>query len=121
LIGRPFGVYGTSVAFYDAFHDGEADADPFEFPLSVQTLESFEQLVAVFRVETGSMIPDIIRAGALRRHGSDFDGLDRGFSRVFDGIGEQVFQHLPDERAIAPCGRKFADTQGVLIPRTPFQ
>ena len=89
-------------------HDGQSNACAFKVFSTVQTLKHSEQFVHILHVETNAVITN--EDGQLIVD-LNLPHFNQGFvarSGVFDGVGEQIGEHLPHQTGITRHGRQIA-------------
>src|SRR5262245_58041477 len=106
LLDSAFGPDRTSMAVNDTLHGGQADACAREIPLTVQALKSPEQFRAVGHVEAGAVVANEIDHPAVTLPNPEFYVCPEVLACELPGIAQQIFQHDPQQLAIAlddPC------------------
>ncbi len=110
---RAFSPDTPAVPLQDAFHDRQADAGAGELVMGMQALEDAEQLVDVFHVETGAVVPDAIHEflgrGSVGEMAADLDPGVAACRRELPRIRQQVGHDLLEQSRITLAIRQRVD------------
>ena len=109
LLGAALRPDSATMAKDDPADDGQADAGTGKFGFRMQALEHAEQLVSIVHVKSHSVVADkvdLLRALLVR---PDFDPRRIARSGEFECIGQNVGQHMLEQRPIAVAIRQFTD------------
>ena len=80
--------------FNNTLNDGKSYAGPLKVFGAMETLEHAEQLACILFVEASAIIPNEDHRHALVLDLADFDDSDFAFAGIFDGIRNQIREHL---------------------------
>ena len=67
----------------------------------MQATKGLEELIDVFHVKAGPIIPDIPNGVAVVALGSKLDGCGWGLAGVFPGVVQQVVHHARQQAFVA--------------------
>src|SRR5579885_586627 len=88
--------------FDHAAYDGQPDPRPFKFLVAMQTLEDTEQLIDIFHVESGAVVPNKDRYHTgFRVPRTDFNPRVLPFARVLESVRNQIEHRLMKQCRVA--------------------
>src|SRR6185312_14895987 len=100
----------AAVALNDALDDRQAHARSFELRLRMQALEHAEQLARVLHLETDSVVTHEVEGLAAPALTIDLDDGRIALPRELECIGQQIHQHLLQQRAVRIAALEFSDS-----------
>ena len=100
LIRHAFGPYMATVFLYDAFHQREAYACALKFAEAMQSVEGTKELTVHFHVKTCAIVSYREYVVPMDLFTAYHDERMLPLGGVFNGIAEQVYDHLLHHRGI---------------------
>src|SRR3974390_2543266 len=100
-IGFCLGPGAAAVPGNNASHIGQANAEAFKFLDTMEALKDAKELVRKLHVESDAIVADVDdRLGGGIGRATDFDFCRVARLAVFDRIGEEVIEDIPQEGGI---------------------
>ena len=108
LVDGSLGPNTPAVALDDSFDDGETDTGTLKFGGLVEALKYSEKLINIFHIKSRPVITGKKHGFIFARVTSRFDHHFLFFSRIFDGVFQEVGPDKLNQHGITNDDRQFA-------------